>query len=174
MPLKLTVGLSKKLGLHDYGSVGASCQLELELDQSLLADDLDRFHQQVHDAYTACRQAVQDELARHSKGGKPIEHAACSQDATSESPSAGQDEPRRSDNGNGHYAASEKQLTYINQLARQIKGLGVRRLETLAQEMFGKQPAELSSFEASALIDQLKALKSGELNLEEVLTGSAA
>jgi hypothetical protein len=174
MPLKLTVGLSKKLGLPDYGSLGALCQLELELDQSLLEDDLDAFHQQVRDTYTACRQAVQDELARQSSSDKSTNQPSRSEDATAESQPATTQEQRSSGNGNGHYAASEKQLSYISQLARQIKGLGVRRLETLAQEMFGKQPAELSSFEASALIDQLKALKSGELNLEEVLTGSAA
>jgi hypothetical protein len=173
MPLKLTVGLSKKLGLPDYGSLGASCQLELELDQALLADDLDRFHQQVRDAYTACRQAVQDELARQPNGSKPIEQAECSPAATSEMTSADEDNPRRNNNGNG-YAASEKQLSFINQLARQIKGLGVRRLQTLTESMFGKQPADLPSFEASALIDQLKALKSGELKLEELLTGTAA
>ena len=174
MPLKLTVGLSKKLGLPEYGSLGASCQLELELDQSLLEHDLDRFHQQVRDAYTACRQAVQDELARQPKGSKPIEQAECSPDATSEMPSADEDNPRRNNNGNGHYAASEKQLSYINQLARQIRGLGVRRLQTLTESMFGKQPADLTSFEASALIDQLKALKSGELKLEELIAGAAA
>ena len=60
MPLKLNVGLCKKLGLPDYGSLGATCHLELELDQSLLQHDLDRFHQRIRDAYTACRQAVQD------------------------------------------------------------------------------------------------------------------
>ena len=174
MPLKLTVGLSKKKGLPDYGSLGASCQLELELDQTLLEHDLDRFQQRVRDAYTACRQAVQDELARQPDSNNSIEHDACSQDATSESPSAAQDEPRRSDNGNAHYAASEKQLSYISQLARQIKGLGVRRLEMLSKSMFDKQAADLTSFEASALIDQLKALKSGELHLEELLTGTAA
>ena len=32
MPMKLNVGVSRKVGLPDYGSVGASCNLELELD----------------------------------------------------------------------------------------------------------------------------------------------
>ena len=41
MPMKLNVGVSRKIGLPDYGSVGASCNLELELDSSLLERDLD-------------------------------------------------------------------------------------------------------------------------------------
>ena len=36
MPMKLNVGVSRKVGLPDYGSVGASCNLELELDAGLL------------------------------------------------------------------------------------------------------------------------------------------
>ena len=64
MPLKLNVGVSRKVGLPDYGSVGASCNLEMELDSALLERDLDRFHERVRDAFVAARQAVQDELAR--------------------------------------------------------------------------------------------------------------
>jgi hypothetical protein len=62
--MKLNVGVSRKVGLPDYGSVGASCNVEVELDSSLLKGDVEAFHAQVRDAYGAARQAVQDELAR--------------------------------------------------------------------------------------------------------------
>jgi hypothetical protein len=66
MPLKLNVGLSKKVGLPDYGSLGASCNVELELDAQLLARDGNLFQQQVRQVFEACSHAVQDELARQS------------------------------------------------------------------------------------------------------------
>ena len=64
MPMKLNVGVSRKIGLPDYGSVGASCNLEMELDAGLLEKDLDGFHAQIRGAYVAAHQAVHDELAR--------------------------------------------------------------------------------------------------------------
>src|SRR3954470_18837277 len=63
MPLKLNVGVSRTLGLPDDSGVGATCTLEVELDVGLL-DDLESFHERVRDAYVACHQAVNDELAR--------------------------------------------------------------------------------------------------------------
>ena len=195
MPMKLNVGLAKKIGQPDFGSLGASCNVEVELDGNLLRSDLEAFHNHVRNAFTACRQAVQDELARHQ--AQPINNGTAVR--AGNIPSASQTNGNGVQNGNGNhggngshgstngngtnvngangngsgsYRASSKQMEYIQQLARQIKGLGVRRLDTLAQNMFRKPVAGLTSLDASGLIDTLKAIKSGEINLDNALSGA--
>jgi len=175
MPMTLNVGLSRKLGLPDYGSLGASCNVTVELDAALLRDDLDGFHAQVRNAYTACRQAVQDELSRHQAGEPahdpnqpPIAPAGRTARQNGNGNSNGSARTAGT-NGHGAHTASSKQLDYINQLARQIHGLGVRRVDMLANKMFGKPLAALSSLDASGLIDTLKGVKAGEINLRDVL-----
>jgi hypothetical protein len=167
MPIKLNVGLSKKLGLPDYGSLGASCHVEIELDESL---DRDAFQDRVRRAFTACRQAVEDELALHraESNGGAAKTAGPGRSRTLETNGNGS---RR--NGNGQ-PATEKQLAYAQQLAGQIKGMGVRRLETLCGKMFGKPLAELSSLNASGLIDVLKDIKADKIKLGDALNGAAA
>ena len=169
MPLTLNVGLSKKIGLPDYGSLGANCSVEFEVDGSLLGSDLDGFHRRVRHAFDACRQAVQDELDRH-------------QVPPQISPSNGgngqlDNPPRRTaapaNNGNSSAPrASEKQVKFLRQLSGQIRGLGVRRLDIVSRRLTGKPLAELTSFDASSLIDTLKAVKDGDLDLNHVLEGS--
>ena len=68
MALKLSVGVSKKVGQPNYGSLGAQCHLEYDLDVTLLVQDREQFQQRVRQAYQACSQAVEDELARHRRG----------------------------------------------------------------------------------------------------------
>ena len=163
MALKLNVGISKKIGQPNFGSLGASCHVEVELDPSLIFNDVPALHSRIKQAYTACRQAVHDELTR-------------SQAMADEQTSNGQaDAPATvigSTNGTNGQHASRKQIDYAKQLAAQILGLGFRRLETLSNHMFGKPLADLSSLEASRLINTLKAIKVGDVELATALNGT--
>ena len=174
MPLRINLGVSEKRGLPEYGSIGASCGVEFEAEASLLQTDPEAFHRHVRNAYSACRQAVQDELARH----RQVQESPASQPQAATQPTPGPvSQPANSDGnqnsgcGNGH-SVSEKQLIYIQRLARQIEGLGVGRLDTIAQKMFDKPTAALSSMDASGMIDTLKAIKAGEIGLDGVLSGA--
>lgn len=176
MPLQLSISLSKKQGLPDYGSIGASCGVVVELDSALLHQDLDKFHQHVKNAYIACSQAINDELdrqqtrdAKASDDHPKSRTASSSQHPATPQASNGNGRGNGSPNGTNGHGPSQKQLDFVNQLARQIRGLGVRRMEALCVRMFDKPLTALSSFEASALIDQLKAIKGGDLDLADVL-----
>lgn len=174
MPLKLNVGLSKKIGLPQYGSLGATCHVEIELDRSLLDGDHDRFQQFVRQSYAACATAVNDELARQqagvnvngSRGRQPgdempesLPHPA----VAAANPAEGQEN-----------RISQKQRNYARQLAGQIQGIGLRRLDQVVERMFVKPLEALTSLEASSLIDTLKAVKAGSIPLEKLLPEAAA
>ncbi len=153
MGIKLNVGISKKIGLENYGSAGGSCNVEIELDNAAL-DHPEEFHRRVREAYAACRSAVEDELANHRN------HAAPKQD-TRPTPSPKTEyrnspPPERNDN---RFPASEKQMKFIGQLCRGIKGLSSRKLDEYCQAMFGKPSTQLAAQEASKLIDALKDAK---------------
>jgi len=175
MPLTLNVGLAKKIGQPDYGSLGASCNVQFELHSALLQTDLAAFHRQVRNAYIACQQAINDELARnqHQPGragnGHAQQHDQSHGNAVEHGNGHSSYDGKNGDNG---HRASQKQFEYIDQLARRIRGLGVRRLETLAEKMFSKPVADLTSLDASGLIDCLKAIKEGEIDLERALNGA--
>ncbi len=161
MPLKLNVGVSRKVGMPDYGSVGASCNLEMELDAGLLEKDLDGFHAHIRGAYVAAHQAVHDELARLQV---PV-------DASTERPpqkpariSTRSGNDRANGNGSSLRAqddrprvrkpATPSQVKAIHAIARrQNADLG----KLLEQEYQVESPEDLTIRQASDLIDLLKA-----------------
>jgi hypothetical protein len=137
MAVTLSVGLQKKVGLPDYGSFGASCHVEFEIDRSLIDHDMEGFQRKVASAFAACRQAVNDQLLQPS-GHLPS-------------------------NGNGHIysnsvrqkagRATQSQVRAIFAIARQQKFDPA----IVVHERFNvARPEELSIREASTLIDELK------------------
>ena len=175
MPMRLNIGLARKVGLPEYSSICASCNVEVELHGSMVFDDLEGFHRHVRQAFVACQQAVNDQLARQQQG-EPALAAPAKQPAPQAENAASPNGNGSTGNGNGAangHQASEKQMSYIQQLSQQIRGMGVRRLEALASRMFSKPMVSLTSFEASSLIDTLKAIKAGEISLDQALNGAA-
>jgi hypothetical protein len=154
MPLRLNIGLSKKVGLPDYGSLGASANLELELDSGAVSDP-DRLRQQVRYLFGLAKASVEEELNQQQAA---LPHA----------PPNGHS-PAASTNGNGHHhASSNGQRSAGRSNGRAATASQVRAIKTIASrqrlnlvtqlEPFGVQDVEdLSLQQASQLIDDLKA-----------------
>ncbi len=63
MPVKLNIGLSRKVGEPNYGSRGASIHLEVELENGVLNDPA-AMRDRVQGLYALARQSVDNELQR--------------------------------------------------------------------------------------------------------------
>jgi len=64
MPLKLNVGASRKVTDNNYGSRGASVNLELELDASLVAEP-QKLQERIRDLFDLVRTSLAEELNGH-------------------------------------------------------------------------------------------------------------
>ena len=155
MPLTLNVGLSKKVGLPDYGSLGVSCNVAVELDSALLLHDVDGFQQKVKQAYLACHQAVQEELHRQQRPALAS--------ATSHPPASSNGQPTNGGRTNGQSRDQTRRATASQ--VRAIEAIARKQhidLANLLRQRFGTdKTAELSITEASSLIDELKAAANG-------------
>lgn len=172
MPLKTNVGVSRKVADNNYGSRGASVNLEVELDSALIQEP-ERFQDRIRQVFRLAQQAIDDELSRQQGSGSSSQ--ASNGAAQAQHIGNGHATNGNATNGRngGPAIASEKQLTYAQQLAKQVQDLGVRRLEDLSQRMYSKPLVGLTTMDASGLIDTLKALKEGRMDLETVLNGAA-
>ena len=148
MAVTVSAGLQQKVGQPDYGSLGASCHVEFEIDRSMLDQNLDGFHQKVADAFAACRQAVNDELAQQSghssaQSGNGIPHHT---------------RHTLHSTGGDVAGATKSQIRAIHAIARRQQV----DPQSLVQERFQRNRLEdLSIREASSLIDELKSAQTG-------------
>jgi hypothetical protein len=168
MPVKLNVSISKMIGRPDFGSLGASCAVEVELPCGAI-DDLEAFRRQARNVYAAATQAVNGELARQQQANPTASESGNGHALVGNGGANGQGNGGVDRNGQNGHAASEKQLEYARQLARAIGGLGIRRLEALAARAYGKPLAALTSRDASGLIETLRNIKAGVIDLHQVM-----
>jgi hypothetical protein len=160
MALKLSVGVSRKVGLPEFCSIGASCNLELEVDGTLLERDLDGLHSQIRSAYAAAHQAVHDELARLQQMDDSSDCGTTCGLATA-SPQNGRH--GASDNGRSMRVRAEwprVRRPATHSQVRAIQSIARRQdadLSRLLREKFeAERPEDLTIRQASMLIDLLK------------------
>ena len=134
MPLKLSIGLSRKMGEANYGSRGATVGLEVEVEASLV-DQPQEFHERIAHLFELAQQAVDQELA----GPAVVAPQCAAEDGANPGPDARQ--------------ATFNQRRAIHAIAAS------QRLDLAAelQNRFGvDRPERLTLLQASALIDALK------------------
>lgn len=147
MPLKINLGLSKKVGEPNYGSRGASINLEVEIDSTLVAEPT-KFQERVRQLFGLVRTSLAEELNGKSNG-----YTTAGASPSTPTPAS----------GNGHLPSSvpEKprpatasQLKAISAIAHRQK---INLMLFLQNRIGVSQPADLSIKQASQVIDELKA-----------------
>lgn len=179
--LRLNIGFNRKVGEANYGSRGASVNLEIEVESGLVREP-EKLQAKIDYLFDLAKSSVDAQLnGNNHSAPTPTANTPNRNGSGSYGNGNGHTQPNGNGsrasagtngngNGNGSHRASEKQMTFVNQLARSIRGLGVRRLEMLTGKMFGKPLAGLTSLDASSLIDTLKAVKEGRVTLDAALS----
>ena len=136
MPTKVTVGLCKKRGLPNFGSISVSCHMDVHLDDQETATP-ETVTAYVERAFARCRNSIAQELAKHESEPTPA--------ASTASEPASHRHPAR--------PATDAQV-------RAIRAIASKQGIVLAVELhdrFGvRSPNQLTLTQASQLIDSLK------------------
>jgi hypothetical protein len=153
MPLKLNVGLSRKVGETNYGSRGASVNVEMELESTLVSDPA-KLKDRIRQLFDVVRSSLTDELNGNANGN-----------------GNGNSQPRNGYPSNGHGAnQSQEQSSPPPRpaTASQVKAIfAIARtqhvdLKLLLQNRFHvTRLEELSVRQASELIDTMKSSNGG-------------
>jgi hypothetical protein len=143
MAVTINVGVSRKVGEPNYGSRGASVQLQVELDRSSI-EDSERFQSQIDGIFELARDAVDRELQRN-RSPSPEPQADLDGHSDSIKNQNGGTRPPR--------PATANQVRAIQSIAQHRD---VELSQLLTAEFNARTVEELTIVEASLLIDRLK------------------
>ena len=153
MPLKMNVGLSRKVGEPNYGSRGASVNLEMEVDTTLVTEP-GKLQERIRQLFTVVRASLSEELNPGNGNGAHKDSGA-----SPKAPAA---------NGNGHSAppANGSSRPATQSQVRAILAIAKRQQLDLPAFLKSRfqidRPDALSLKEASATIDELKSADVGD------------
>jgi hypothetical protein len=158
MPLKLNVGASRKVTDNNYCSRGASVNLEIDLDTTLVTDP-PKLQDKIRHLFRVVRTSLAEEL---NGGGH---HANGHADPNGNGQHAAAARPAANGNG-GHHGARDagprrstsSQCKAIYAIAR---ANGVHLGDYLNQRFHAERPNELTLRQASEAIDDLRAFGVG-------------
>lgn len=147
--MKINVGLSRKVGEPNYGSRGASVNLELEMDSALVGDSA-RLKERIRQLFGIVRASLVEELnAAHDLSAQL----------------RGKTKPAASPNGNGNGHSANPLPARDARPATQAQVKAIERIAKSRQVELGQflkdrfqqaRPDHLSLREASQAIDELR------------------
>lgn len=171
--LRLNIAWSRKAGEANFGSRGATVSLDVEVESGIVREP-DKLQAKIDYLFGLAKSSVDAQLNGNGQSDQAPAASIPNRNGDGAHGENGHGNGTHAAAGtNGGHRASEKQMNFVSQLARSIRGLGVRRLESLTGKMFGKPLADLTSLDASALIDTLKAIKDGTVSLDTALNNGA-
>jgi hypothetical protein len=143
MPIKLNCGLSRKVADQNYGSRGASINVEVEVESSL-AGNPTALKDRIKRIFGLVRDSLSEELNGAGNGQSRANGVSTG-------------------NGNGQKAAPARAATQsqVRAIGAIAKRLRINLDELLGQRFQVKRAQELSIKQASQLIDELNGNKGG-------------
>ena len=153
MPVQINIGLNKKVGEANYGSRGASVNLEVELDSGII-EDPDRLRSQIHKLFGLARDSLNAELHQDDNQHSANGHHRNSNGQTKGNGYSQRTNGNRSSNDRG---ATQSQVRAITVIANRNR----IDLTPFLQQHGVQAVADLSIGDASSLIDELKGQPAG-------------
>jgi len=142
--LKLNAGFSRKVGEPNYGSRGASVNVELELESNLIGDP-EGLSNRIRQLFEIAQSSVEHELSNGNSSNHDASNAG---------------------NGHGQHGRGNNNIRYAT--ASQVRAIRAicqsqnRIADRIASQKFGVNAVEdLTVQQASSLIDELKAAPAG-------------
>ncbi|MCR9207640.1 MAG: hypothetical protein NXI28_05380 [bacterium] len=145
MTTRMTVSLTRHDGQAGGGNTAATCQMEIDVDDGVVADDR-MLSDRVHQAFTVCRREVERELASGTQSNAgDLRSRGHSVNGSHSSPTNGR-------TGSDPRPATEAQVRAIHAIASKTN----TRLASHLENYGVPSPQRLTLRQASELIGKLK------------------